>query len=81
MALWAHVVFWSIQGVLNLIGVGASALGPVTLAVAEGWLGSYPPAALSLAVLPVAVALFALGPSSGRSTRSRKSAEAEQQHP
>ena len=52
----------SIQGVLNLIGVGASALGPVTLAVAEGWFGSYPPAALSLAVLPVAVALFALGP-------------------
>ncbi len=51
----------SIQGVLNLVGVGASALGPVTLAVAEGWLGSYPPAALALAVLPVATAVFALG--------------------
>lgn len=52
----------SIQGALTLFGVGASALGPIVLTVAEGALGSYPPALLALCIIPVASLLFALGP-------------------
>lgn len=52
----------SIQGSLTLFGVGASALGPVALALTESAFGSYPPALLALSTLPVAVLLFALGP-------------------
>lgn len=52
----------SIQGMLNLVGVAGSALGPVALAVAQAGLGSYPPAVLLLGVLPVATMLFALVP-------------------
>ncbi len=50
----------SIQGTLTLLNVGASALGPVTLAVAEGRVGSYPPAILGLSLIPVAALLFSL---------------------
>jgi MFS family permease len=50
----------SIQGTLTLLNVGASALGPVTLAVAEGSLGSYPPASLGLGLIAVAAMVFAL---------------------
>lgn len=50
----------SIQGTLTLLNVGASALGPVTLALAEGSVGSYPPAILGLALIPVAATVFAL---------------------
>jgi len=50
----------SIQGTLTLLNVGASALGPVTLAVAQGKLGSYPPAILGLALIPVTALLFSL---------------------
>ncbi len=48
----------SIQGVMTVTGVAGSAVGPVTLAVVEGWLGSYRAANLALLVLPlVALAL------------------------
>lgn len=50
----------SIHGTLTLLTVGASALGPVTLALAEGRLGSYPPAILGLATIPIAALLFSL---------------------
>ncbi len=60
----------SIQGTLTLLNVGASALGPVTLAVAEGWLGSYPPAILGLGTLAVAAMIFALPGRGERSSRS-----------
>jgi MFS family permease len=50
----------NIQGTLTLFNVGASALGPVTLAVLEGSLGSYPPAILGLSLIPVAALLFSL---------------------
>ncbi|MEM8926094.1 MAG: MFS transporter [Actinomycetota bacterium] len=52
----------SIQGSLNLFGVGASALGPVALALVQGWFGSYSPAALALSTLPVAALLLTLQP-------------------
>jgi MFS family permease len=51
----------SIQGFLTFLTVGSTAVGPVVLAVAEGWLGSYPPAILVLTVIPVAALLFSLG--------------------
>jgi MFS family permease len=50
----------NIQGTLTLFNVGASALGPVTLALLEGRLGSYPPAILALSLIPVAALLFSL---------------------
>lgn len=50
----------SIQGTLTLINVGASATGPVTLALLEGSIGSYPPAVIGLALIPLAATLFAL---------------------
>lgn len=50
----------SIQGTLTLLNVGASALGPVTLAVARDGVGSYPPAILTLALIPIAALLFSL---------------------
>lgn len=60
----------SIQGTLTLLNVGASALGPVTLAVAEGWVGSYPPAILGLGTIAVAAMIFALPGRGERSSRS-----------
>lgn len=50
----------AIQGTLTLLNVGATALGPVTLALAEGRFGSYPPAVLGLSVIPFAALLFSL---------------------
>lgn len=50
----------SIQGALTFLGVAASALGPVTLALSVDLFGSYPPAVFALAALPVAAMIFAL---------------------
>ncbi len=55
----------SIQGALTLFGVGASAVGPVVLTVAEEAAGSYPPALVVLGVVPLGALLFALGPNRG----------------
>lgn len=55
----------SIQGALTLFGVGASAVGPVVLTLAEEATGSYPPALVVLGVVPLAALLFALGPNRG----------------
>ena len=52
----------SIQGTLTLINVGASATGPVTLALLHGSIGSYPPAVVGLALIPLTVVVFALVP-------------------
>jgi MFS family permease len=60
----------SIQGALTLFGVGASALGPVVLTLTEKWMGSYPPAIVSLCVVPAAALLFALGPNTGPTRRN-----------
>ncbi len=49
-----------IQGTLTVFNVGASALGPVALAIARAGFGSYPPAVLLLGTIPVACAVFAL---------------------
>ncbi len=54
----AHI--GSIQGIQNLVGVGASALGPVALALTQSAYGSYPPAVLTLAAIPTVSMLFAL---------------------
>ena len=56
----AHI--GSIQGLLTLFTVGASALGPVALALVESGFGSYPPAVLALSALPTVALLFALNP-------------------
>lgn len=50
----------SIQGVMTVTGVAGSAAGPVTLALVEGWLGSYTAANLLLAAIPVVAFLFTL---------------------
>lgn len=60
----------SIQGALTLFAVGASAIGPVALTLAEQWMGSYPPAVVLLCVVPAAALLFALGPNTGPTHRS-----------
>jgi MFS family permease len=54
----AHI--GSIQGVSTLIGVAASAAGPVVLSVASDSIGGYGPSALALLVIPVGVGLAAL---------------------
>ena len=54
----AHI--GSIQGVQNFVGVGASALGPVVLAVAERGFGSYPPAVLAIGLVAVGAMVFAM---------------------
>ena len=59
----------SIQGALTLFGVGASAIGPVALTLAEQWMGSYPPAIVVLCVVPAAAMVFALGPNTGPARR------------
>ena len=59
----------SIQGALTLFAVGASAIGPVALTLAEQWMGSYPPAVVLLCVVPAAAMLFALGPNRGPTRR------------
>jgi MFS family permease len=55
----------SIQGALTLFGVGASAVGPVVLTLAADATGSYPPALVALAVVPLGALVFALGPNRG----------------
>jgi len=52
----------SVQGSLTLFNVGASALGPIALASAEGGFGSYPPAVLALSIIPGITMLYALSP-------------------
>ncbi len=55
----------SIQGSLRVLNAGASALGPVALAVLEAAFGSYPPAIVVLSVLAIAPTAFALLPPFG----------------
>jgi MFS family permease len=55
----------SIQAALTLFSVGASAIGPVVLTLAEEAFGSYPPALVALCVVPAASLLFSLGPNTG----------------
>ena len=50
----------AIQGVMTVTSVAGSAVGPVTLALVEGWLESYRMANLVLVVLPVLALLFTL---------------------
>jgi MFS family permease len=50
----------AIQGVSTLIGVAASAVGPVTLALVTSWLGGYGEAALALACIPFVIGLATL---------------------
>lgn len=52
----------SIQGTLTLFMVGASALGPVALAVTEESFGSYTQAILLLSVIPAAAMVFGMFP-------------------
>ncbi len=52
----------SIQGTLTLLNVGASATGPVALALLESRVDSYPTAILMLSTIPLAALLFALLP-------------------
>lgn len=52
----------SIQGTLTLLNVGASATGPVALALLESGVGSYPKAILLLSTIPLAAMAFALLP-------------------
>lgn len=56
----------SIQGSLTFFNVGASALGPVALAVVQSGYGSYPPAVMTLSVIPMVALLFSLVPDHGR---------------
>lgn len=51
----------SIQGALTLFNVASTAIGPVVLTVVEEWMGSYPPALVVLAVIPLAALVFSLG--------------------
>jgi MFS family permease len=50
----------SIQGLLTVTMVGGSALGPVTLAVAQEWTGSYRTANLWLMMIPLAMVALTL---------------------
>ena len=56
----------SIQGSLTFFNVGSTAIGPVVLAVAQGWFGSYSPAVLVLTVIPLGALLFSLVGDPGR---------------
>ena len=60
----------SIQGTLTFINVVGSAIGPVTLALLQSSMGSYPPAILFLALIPAAVLLFSLLPPFGKTDAS-----------
>lgn len=63
----------SIQGALTLFGVGASAIGPVVLTLAEEAAGSYPPALVVLGAVPLGALVFALGPNQGPPDDARTS--------
>lgn len=52
----------AIQGSLTFFNVGASAIGPVLLAVTESGFNSYPPAVILLSAIPIAAMLFSLLP-------------------
>ena len=52
----------SIQGTLTLLNVGASATGPVALALLESRVDSYPAAIMLLSTIPLAAFAFALLP-------------------
>lgn len=58
----------SIQSAVVLFSVGASAIGPLALTLAEQALGSYSRAALVLCTVPIAALIFALGPNTGPAT-------------
>jgi len=49
----------SLNGLVTLVGVAGSALGPITLALARDQFGSYGTAAVALASLPLAAMLYA----------------------
>lgn len=53
----------SIQGLLTLLNVAASAVGPVALALLQERTNAYPPAVLILGIIPSGVLMFALMPS------------------
>ncbi len=60
MPAWFGVAhLGSIQGLLTLVLVVGSALGPVALALAEQWLGGYDAALLAAAAVPAVAAWFA----------------------
>lgn len=60
MPAWFGVAhLGSIQGLLTLVLVVGSALGPVVLALAEQWLGGYDAALLAAAAVPAVAAWFA----------------------
>lgn len=46
-----------IRGIVHLVAVAASAVGPLVLALAHAWVGSYRPLLLALTVLPVVLVL------------------------
>jgi len=50
----------SIQGVSALIGVAASATGPLALSLVSGWMGAYGPAALVFAAVPALIGVATL---------------------
>lgn len=63
----------SIQGTLRVLNAGASAIGPVTLALLQAQFGSYPPAILVVSGLALAAMLFSLTrpfPSGGSESHS-----------
>lgn len=51
----------SIQGTLRVLNAGASAIGPVALALLQAAFGSYPPAILVISSVAAAAMLFSLG--------------------
>lgn len=50
----------SIHGTIRVLGSGASAIGPVALALLEAQFGSYPPAILMISIVAAAAMLFSL---------------------
>lgn len=50
----------SIQGTLRVLNAGASAVGPVALALLQAQFGSYPPAILVISTIAAAAMLFSL---------------------
>lgn len=65
----------SIQGTLTLLNVGASATGPVALALLESRVDSYPTAILILSTIPLAALVFALLPPFSKERRRSPQAD------